>query len=153
VSLHGRRRQAGGAVRATPDEQPEVGPRNSRRTCAAGSTFPTKEPAGTLIVDTSHTYLYYVLGGGRAIRYGVASARWLHLDRRARKFAEGRVAGLASADRDIERQPYLPRFMAAARAIRWARGRCISAHRLSHPRHQSALDHRQVRLVRLHWAC
>ncbi len=27
------------------------------------------EAAGTVIIDTPNTYLYYVLGGGRAIRY------------------------------------------------------------------------------------
>ena len=36
---------------------------------------PTKEPAGTIVVDTPNTYLYYVLGGGRAIRYGVRVGR------------------------------------------------------------------------------
>src|SRR5260370_875811 len=54
-----------------PDEQPELAPAelapNLRR---QEVSFPTKEPAGTLIVDTPNTYLYYVLGGGRAIRYG-----------------------------------------------------------------------------------
>ncbi len=50
-----------------PDEQPEVGPAqlapNLRR---QEVTFPTKEPAGTLIVDTPHTYLYYVLAAATA---------------------------------------------------------------------------------------
>jgi len=59
-----------------PDEQPEVGPAqlapNLRRQEVA---FATKEPAGTLVVDTPNTYLYYVLGGGRAIRYGVRVGR------------------------------------------------------------------------------
>src|SRR5713226_6943321 len=59
-----------------PEEQPEVGPAqlapNLRRQEVA---FATKEPAGTLIVDTPHTYLYYVLGRGRAIRYGVRVGR------------------------------------------------------------------------------
>ena len=38
-------------------------------------SFVTKEPAGTIIVDTPNTYLYYVLGHGRAIRYGVRVGR------------------------------------------------------------------------------
>jgi hypothetical protein len=54
-----------------PEEQPEVAPvqlpPNLRRQEVA---FVTKEPPGTLVVDTPNTYLYYVLGGGRAIRYG-----------------------------------------------------------------------------------
>jgi hypothetical protein len=58
------------------DEQPETDPAqlapNLRRQEVA---FPTKEPAGTLVVDTPNTYLYYVLGGGRAIRYGVRVGR------------------------------------------------------------------------------
>src|SRR5258708_5526552 len=47
-----------------PDEQPEVAPAqlapNLRR---QEVTFPTKEPAGTLIVDTPNTHPFYVLGG------------------------------------------------------------------------------------------
>ncbi len=30
--------------------------------------YSTAKAAGTVIVDTPHTYLYFVLGGGRAIR-------------------------------------------------------------------------------------
>src|ERR1700692_4945576 len=37
--------------------------------------FRTAEPAGTVIVDTPNTYLYYVLGGGKAIRYGIGVGR------------------------------------------------------------------------------
>ncbi|MBP0578129.1 L,D-transpeptidase [Labrys sp. LIt4] len=33
--------------------------------------YPTSEPAGTIIVDPRAHYLYYVMGGGRAMRYGV----------------------------------------------------------------------------------
>ena len=48
-----------------PDEQPEAGPAqlppNLRR---QEVNFVTKEPPGTLVVDTPNTYLYYVLGGG-----------------------------------------------------------------------------------------
>ena len=31
--------------------------------------------AGTVIIDTSQTYLYYVLGDGKAIRYGIGVGR------------------------------------------------------------------------------
>ncbi|QFY63739.1 L,D-transpeptidase (plasmid) [Rhizobium grahamii] len=34
--------------------------------------YATDEPAGTIIVDTSHKFLYFVLGDGRAMRYGVS---------------------------------------------------------------------------------
>jgi lipoprotein-anchoring transpeptidase ErfK/SrfK len=34
--------------------------------------YQTQEPAGTVVVDPKHCFLYHVLGNGRAIRYGVA---------------------------------------------------------------------------------
>jgi lipoprotein-anchoring transpeptidase ErfK/SrfK len=34
--------------------------------------YPSAHPAGTIIVNTSQRRLYYLLGGGRAIRYGIA---------------------------------------------------------------------------------
>jgi len=34
--------------------------------------YPRKEQPGTILVDTESRYLYYVLPGGKAIRYGVA---------------------------------------------------------------------------------
>ena len=34
--------------------------------------YPSARPAGTIIVNTSQRRLYYLLGGGRAIRYGIA---------------------------------------------------------------------------------
>ncbi len=97
-----------------PDEQPEVGPAqlapNLRR---QEVTFPTKEPAGTLIVDTSNTYLYYVLGGGRAIRYGVRVGRdgftWNGVQKISRK---AEWPDWHPPPEMIDRQPYLPRFMA-----------------------------------------
>jgi lipoprotein-anchoring transpeptidase ErfK/SrfK len=97
-----------------PDEQPEVGPAqlapNLRRQEVA---FATKEPAGTLVVDTPNTYLYYVLGGGRAIRYGVRVGRdgftWTGVQKITRK---AEWPDWHPPSEMIERQPYLPRFMA-----------------------------------------
>jgi len=37
--------------------------------------YPTGELAGTIIVDTANTYLYFVLGNGQAIRYGIGVGR------------------------------------------------------------------------------
>jgi lipoprotein-anchoring transpeptidase ErfK/SrfK len=34
--------------------------------------YPTARTAGTIVVSTSQRRLYYVLGGGKAIRYGIA---------------------------------------------------------------------------------
>jgi lipoprotein-anchoring transpeptidase ErfK/SrfK len=92
--------------------------------------YRTSEPAGTLIVDTPHTYLYLVLGTGKALRYGIGVGRegftWS---------GEERVSRMSHwpdwhppADM-LERQPYLPRFMAGARAIRSAPEHSISASR------------------------
>ncbi|WP_458759751.1 L,D-transpeptidase [Afipia sp. TerB] len=76
-------------------------------------TFNTREAPGTIIIDTRNTQLYYVLGGGRAIRYGVGVGRegftWSGVKTVARK-AEWPDWHPPTAM--IARQPYLPRFMA-----------------------------------------
>src|SRR5438552_16370807 len=38
-------------------------------------SFPTKEAPGTIIIDTSQKFLFYVLGNNQAIRYGVGVGR------------------------------------------------------------------------------
>ncbi|HEY5131226.1 MAG TPA: L,D-transpeptidase, partial [Bradyrhizobium sp.] len=38
-------------------------------------SYATREAPGTVIIDTPNTYLYYVLGGGQAIRYGIGVGR------------------------------------------------------------------------------
>jgi lipoprotein-anchoring transpeptidase ErfK/SrfK len=97
-----------------PEEQPDGAPvqlpPNLRRQEVA---FTTKEPAGTIIVDTPNTYLYYVLGGGRAIRYGVRVGRdgftWTGVQKITKKTE---WPDWFPPSEMIERQPYLPRFMA-----------------------------------------
>jgi len=97
-----------------PDEQPDVAPTtlppNLRRQEVA---FATKEPAGTIVVDTPNTYLYYVLGGGRAVRYGVRVGRdgftWTGVQKITRK---AEWPDWHPPSEMIDRQPYLPRFMA-----------------------------------------
>ncbi|HEY0182480.1 MAG TPA: L,D-transpeptidase family protein [Rhodopila sp.] len=97
-----------------PEDQPEDGPAqlppNLRRQEVA---FATKEPAGTIVVDTANTYLYYVLGNGRAIRYGVRVGRdgftWTGVQKITRK---AEWPDWHPPTEMIERQPYLPRFMA-----------------------------------------
>jgi lipoprotein-anchoring transpeptidase ErfK/SrfK len=37
--------------------------------------YSTNETAGTVVIDTPHTYLYFVLGSGKAIRYGIGVGR------------------------------------------------------------------------------
>ena len=76
-------------------------------------SYPTREAAGTIIVDTPNTYLYYVLGDGRAVRYGIGVGRdgfrWSGTQRVARKAEWPDWNPPAEM---IARQPYLPRFMA-----------------------------------------
>src|SRR5436190_22056974 len=38
-------------------------------------SYRTSEAPGTVIVDTAHTFLYLVLPGGRAMRYGIRVGR------------------------------------------------------------------------------
>ncbi len=75
--------------------------------------YSTSEPPGTVIVDTPHTYLYFVLGGGRAVRYGIGVGRdgftWSGTKTIERKSEW--PDWLPPADM-LQRQPYLPRFMA-----------------------------------------
>jgi len=75
--------------------------------------YPTREAAGTIVIDTPHTYLYYVLGGGRALRYGIGVGRegftWSGVQTIARK---AEWPDWNPPPEMIARQPYLPRFMA-----------------------------------------
>ena len=75
--------------------------------------YRTKEPAGTIIVDTPNTYLYLVLGGGKALRYGIGVGRegftWSGVERVARMLE---WPDWTPPEEMIVRQPYLPRFMA-----------------------------------------
>src|SRR6267154_1649783 len=38
-------------------------------------SYATREAPGTIIIDTPNSYLYYVLGGGQAVRYGIGVGR------------------------------------------------------------------------------
>ena len=98
-----------------PEVRPETGPKKQlppqfRRTLV---DYYTKEPAGTLIVDTQSTYLYLVLGQGKALRYGIGVGRegftWSGAER-VTKMAEW--PDWNPPEEMIVRQPYLPRFMA-----------------------------------------
>jgi lipoprotein-anchoring transpeptidase ErfK/SrfK len=90
------------------EEATEISPRFRRQVV----DYSTREAPGTIVIDTPNTFLYYVLGNGKAIRYGIGVGR------------EGFTwAGVKSIERKsewpdwyppaemIERQPYLPRMM------------------------------------------
>jgi lipoprotein-anchoring transpeptidase ErfK/SrfK len=98
-----------------PEYQPETGqqkelPPHLRRQMV---DYWTKEPAGTIIIDTPNTYLYLVTGEGKAMRYGIGVGRegftWAGREK-ITKMAEW--PDWFPPSEMIERQPYLPRFMA-----------------------------------------
>ena len=98
-----------------PEDQPETGqpkelPANLKKQLV---DFTTKEPAGTIIIDTANTYLYLVLGSGKAMRYGIGVGRegftWTGTERISRM---KEWPDWFPPSEMIERQPYLPRMMA-----------------------------------------
>jgi lipoprotein-anchoring transpeptidase ErfK/SrfK len=95
----------------TSDEGAEAPvPERLRRATVA---FDSREAPGTIVIDTGNTALYYVLGQGRAIRYGVGVGRegftWAGVQTISRKAEWPDWHPPAEM---VARQPYLPRFMA-----------------------------------------
>ena len=98
-----------------PEDQPETGqpkelPPNLKKQLV---DYGTREPAGTIVIDTQNTYLYLVLGGGKALRYGIGVGRdgftWAGTERISRM---SEWPDWHPPSEMIDRQPYLPRFMA-----------------------------------------
>ncbi len=75
--------------------------------------FPTREAAGTVIIDTPHTFLYYILGDGKALRYGIGVGRegftWSGVKNVVRK---AEWPDWYPPSEMVARQPYLPRMTA-----------------------------------------
>jgi lipoprotein-anchoring transpeptidase ErfK/SrfK len=94
---------------APPDEETLL-PERLRRQVV---NFDTSEAPRTVIIDTGNTVLYYVLGGGRAIRYGVGVGRqgftWSGIQTVSRK---AEWPDWYPPSEMVARQPYLPRFVA-----------------------------------------
>lgn len=76
-------------------------------------SYATREAPGTIVIDTPNTYLYFVLNGGKALRYGIGVGRqgftWSGTQAITKK-AEW-PDWTPPADM-LARQPYLPRFVA-----------------------------------------
>jgi lipoprotein-anchoring transpeptidase ErfK/SrfK len=72
--------------------------------------YSSREAPGTLVIDTPHTFLYYVLGNGKAIRYGIGVGRegftWSGVQSISRK--QEWPDWIPPAEM-VARQPYLPR--------------------------------------------
>ena len=98
-----------------------------RRTVA----ITTSQKPGTVIIDTKKHYLYYVLGKGKAVRYGVGVGREGFGWEGEEKFAvkpnglhgiHRPTCGHASGRKTSVGCPLCKK---AAPKIRWARGHCI----------------------------
>jgi lipoprotein-anchoring transpeptidase ErfK/SrfK len=76
-------------------------------------SYPSQEQPGTIVIDTADTYLYYVLGGGRALRYGIGVGRegfaWAGVQKVSRK---AEWPDWVPPPEMIQRQQYLPRWVA-----------------------------------------
>jgi lipoprotein-anchoring transpeptidase ErfK/SrfK len=75
--------------------------------------YTSREAPGTVIIDTPNTYLYYIIGNGRALRYGIGVGRdgftWSGVQSVTRK---AEWPDWTPPPEMIARQPYLPRQMA-----------------------------------------
>jgi lipoprotein-anchoring transpeptidase ErfK/SrfK len=75
--------------------------------------YRTSEAPGTIIIDTPNTFLYLVMPGGKAMRYGIGVGRegftWAGVKTIERKAEWPDWTPPAEM---IHRQPYLPRFVA-----------------------------------------
>jgi lipoprotein-anchoring transpeptidase ErfK/SrfK len=98
------------ATVAEPEEATERVPAHLRRQIV---NYSGREAAGTIVIDTPNTYLYYVLGGGKAMRYGIGVGRegftWSGTQSISRKTE---WPDWIPPQEMLQRQPYLPRFMA-----------------------------------------
>jgi lipoprotein-anchoring transpeptidase ErfK/SrfK len=88
---------------------PPVDPKYDRQVVA----YETKEPPGTIVIDTPHKFLYLVEEGGKALRYGIGVGRpgftWAGVKTitAKREWPDWRPPQPM-----LKRQPELPRFMA-----------------------------------------
>jgi lipoprotein-anchoring transpeptidase ErfK/SrfK len=91
------------------NENAQLAPRLQRQIV----DYPSNEARGTVIIDTPHTFLYYVLGDGKAIRYGIGVGRkgftWSGVKSIVRKTE---WPDWYPPREMLARQPYLPRMMA-----------------------------------------
>jgi lipoprotein-anchoring transpeptidase ErfK/SrfK len=100
-------------VQAAPSEDEgtviEIPARLKRRIVS----YASREAPGTIVIDTPNTYLYFVLGGGQAIRYGIGVGRdgftWSGVQSVTKK---AEWPDWTPPPEMIARQPYLPRHMA-----------------------------------------
>jgi lipoprotein-anchoring transpeptidase ErfK/SrfK len=100
-------------VQAAPSEDEDTVTELPARLKRQIVSYASREAPGTIIIDTPNTYLYYVLGGGQAIRYGIGVGRdgftWSGVQSVTKK---AEWPDWTPPPEMIARQPYLPRHMA-----------------------------------------
>jgi lipoprotein-anchoring transpeptidase ErfK/SrfK len=105
--------QSAPPVQAAPSEDEGTVAEMPARLRRQVVSYATREAPGTIIIDTPNTYLYYVLGGGQAIRYGIGVGRdgftWSGVQSITKK---AEWPDWTPPPEMIARQPYLPRQMA-----------------------------------------
>lgn len=103
----------GEAAAPGPVEEPSVAPELPPALRRQIVAYPSHEASGTIIIDTTNTHLYFVLGDGKAIRYGIGVGRdgftWSGVETVIRKAEWPDWHPPAEM---LQRQPYLPRVMA-----------------------------------------
>ncbi len=74
--------------------------------------YQANEPAGTIVIDTAHKFLYLTMGGGKAMRYGIGVGRqgftWSGVQTISRK---AEWPDWIPPVEMVARQPYLPRWV------------------------------------------
>ena len=140
--------QSAMSYNALPQDQMDRADRFKRQVV----DYRTNEAPGTIIVDTPHTYLYFVLGNGRAIRYGIGVGRegftWAGTQTISRKaeWPDWNSAAGNDPAATILAALYGRRTGKPA----W-RPRALSRrHRISHSWDQRPRDDRRTRLLGLH---
>ena len=142
-----------------PDQVPRgraAPPKYKRQTVA----YKSGEKPGTIVIETRQHYLYYVLGKGQAIRYGVGVGRdgfgWrgtVHVGNKQEWPTWTPPPEMI--ERERKRGRILPARMRGgllnplgARALYLYDGE--RRYHVPHPRHHGAVDDRPQRLLRLH---
>src|SRR6516165_5937213 len=100
-------------IAALPTGEPRALPPQLQRQLV---DYPTQEQAGTIIIDTPNTFLYLVLGRGKALRYGIGVGREGFTWSGTQKISKmSEWPDWFPPSEMIQRQPYLPRVMAGGR--------------------------------------
>jgi lipoprotein-anchoring transpeptidase ErfK/SrfK len=107
-----RRMYATGVLGSAPEQTaPDLGLEADLRRQVV--SYRTQAAAGTIVIDTAQTFLYFVLGDGTAIRYGIGVGRDGFTSAGAETVTrKAEWPDWTPPQEMIARQPYLPRWMA-----------------------------------------